>query len=450
MNILEHEKYSFNEVGKTIFINIAPGIIVKWEIQDSNIFSSDDNIKELCNFIIGNIWISLFKYLIQHRWKINKWLKIRINEINNKLIQLLILKNKIDRISFYYKNDYSSIIEFIFRIISLSSFNCVSLKLIEKIFSRNFSSPIINKLFEGIEYSIETLYIKPPYVVGLFDIFDIDEYDKHILSEYSNDYPTLIIYKFLVKSKLIYSIKNIELEFTHLIDYDLLFKLISEFKSKISPECAFCLSYIPSLELDIYHEISDLYRDKIKNIHHWIINKKDQDDNIREMYNIINDAYDSYDGSGWLQNRFITEVIKDNSPFMRSNKLLMFSLFYKRMKLAFLVYLLEAELSKPNGDISKYKIELINFKTTKEGHIANWKIEEHGLEFTLITTDEEFVVKQTDIQQDKLKSLGFSGINVEMQDKIIEELLVEYLEFVVFPLYLQKINSQNRKMIDKV
>ena len=120
------------------------------------------------------------------------------------------------------------------------------------------------------------------------------------------------------------------------------------------------------------------------------------------------------------------------------------------MKLAFLVYLLEAVLSKPNKDISKSKIELISFKTTKEGHIANCKIEEHGLEFTLITTDEEFVVKQTDIQQDKLKSLGFSGINVEMQDKIIEELLVEYLEFVVFPLYLQKINSQNRKMIEKV
>ena len=159
-----------------------------------------------------------------------------------------------------------ALLSLFFSIISLSSFNCVSLKLIEKVFSRNFSSPIINKLFEGIEYSIETLYIKPPYVTDLFDIYDIDEYDKHILSEFSNDYPTHILYKFLVKSKLIYSIKNIKLEFTHLIDYDLLFKLISEYKSTISPESIFCISYIPSLELDIYHDISDLYQDKIKKI----------------------------------------------------------------------------------------------------------------------------------------------------------------------------------------
>ena len=73
-----------------------------------------------------------------------------------------------------------------------------------------------------------------------------------------------MLYKFLVKSKLIDSIKIIELEFSHLIDYELLFKLISEFKSKISPESAFCLSYKSSLSAEIYRRISDLYYNKIE------------------------------------------------------------------------------------------------------------------------------------------------------------------------------------------
>ena len=81
-------------------------------------------------------------------------------------------------------------------------------------------------------------------------------------------------------------------------------------------------------------------------------------DDSEEMSDKVFDSYDSYDDSDKLQNKLIAEVIKDDSPFMQSNKLLMFSLFYKRMKLAFLVYLLEAELSKPNEESSKYAINL--------------------------------------------------------------------------------------------
>ena len=135
MNILELGEYSFNEEGKTIFINIDYDIKVIWEIQDSNILSSDDNIKELCNFIIGNIWINLYYYLIQHSWQLNNDLSKRINKIKSKLEAFLIVNNsKIDNISLNYKSDYYSIIDFIFMIISLSSFNCVSLERIIEIF----------------------------------------------------------------------------------------------------------------------------------------------------------------------------------------------------------------------------------------------------------------------------------------------------------------------------
>ena len=136
MNILELEKYSFNEEGKALFINIDSDIKVAWEIKDYNILSSDDNIKELCYFIIGNIWINLYKYLFHHLWwKTNNDLSIRINKIKLKLESFLMVnKSKIDNISINYKNDYLSIVDFIFCIISLSSFNCVSLERIIEIF----------------------------------------------------------------------------------------------------------------------------------------------------------------------------------------------------------------------------------------------------------------------------------------------------------------------------
>ena len=127
----------------------------------------------------------------------------------------------------------------------------------------------------------------------------------------------------------------------------------------------------------------------------------------------------------------------------------MFSLFCKWMKLAFLVYLLEAELSKTNGESSKYKIESNDFKISNEGHIANWRIKKLDLEFTLTLLEDEFEVKQTEILREKLKSLGFSGMKVDFQEKIICELCQEYWEFLLFPLIIYQINEENKRKIDK-
>ena len=120
------------------------------------------------------------------------------------------------------------------------------------------------------------------------------------------------------------------------------------------------------------------------------------------------------------------------------------------MRLEFFVYLLEAELTKPNGEIVKSSLEPISCKITNDGHLANWKLKENVLEFALIEKEEEFEVLQTEGLQDKLKELGFKGINVKIPEKFIEELLVEYLEFVLFPLIIDQINQENRKMIDKI
>ena len=100
--------------------------------------------------------------------------------------------------------------------------------------------------------------------MGLFDRIPIAENDKLILSEFSNDYPTHILYKFLVKSKLIDSIKHIELGFNQVIDSELLFKLISEYKSKISQEFTFCVSHKPTLSAEVYLDIYDLYLKQIE------------------------------------------------------------------------------------------------------------------------------------------------------------------------------------------
>ena len=50
--------------------------------------------------------------------------------------------------------------------------------------------------------------------------------------------------------------------------------------------------------------------------------------------------------------------------------------------------------------------------------------------------------------QDRLKSLGFSSINVKIPDKLIKELLAEYLELVLFPLIIHQINEENKRKID--
>ena len=51
--------------------------------------------------------------------------------------------------------------------------------------------------------------------------------------------------------------------------------------------------------------------------------------------------------------------------------------------------------------------------------------------------------------QDKLKSLGFSDMKVDFQEKIICELCQEYLEFLLFPLIIYQINEENKRKNDK-
>ena len=130
---------------------------------------------------------------------------------------------------------------------------------------------------------------------------------------------------------------------------------------------------------------------------------------------------------------------------MSTNNLLMIGLLYKWMRLHFFVYLLEAELSKQDGASSKYQLEFIDSKITKEGHISNWRTKELSLEFTLILIDDEFKVKQTDALQENLKRLGFSRMKIRIQEWLMDLLCKEYLEFVIFPLIIYSINEENKK-----
>ena len=94
-------------------------------------------------------------------------------------------------------------------------------------------------------------------------------------------------------------------------------------------------------------------------------------------------------------------------------------------------------------------LESKDFKISNEGHTANCKIKELGLEFELILSDDEFEVKQTEMLQDKLKSLGFSSMEVHIQEKIMCEMCQEYLEFVLLPLIIYQINEENKRKIDR-
>ena len=144
----------------------------------------------------------------------------------------------------------------------------------------------------------------------------------------------------------------------------------------------------------------------------------DVDDIRKTMINKILDEHRILRDSDKLKIGFIHEIIKDKSQFIIPNKLLMFSMFYKRMKIEFLVDLMEAELSKPSGEISKHEIELISFELTNEEDSKNWRIKGLDLEFKLTLSEGEFEVKQTEMLQDKLKSLGFSSMKVDIQDEI--------------------------------
>ena len=316
-----------------------------------------------------------------------------------------------------------------------------SLEIIEEVFSLKFSSPMIKTLFRGIKCSIKKLSLHS------LDLNISDTQYLMILSEYENDALTHMLYKFLVKSKLIDSIEEIEFELSDLFDCDVLFKLISEYKSKYSPKYAFILSYVLDPGSNIYYSVSKLWIDQIEKhsaLNFKKINPEDIEEKLLCKYLAIDDTLEE------IKNEFFYEFKENCFSLMSSNKLLMHSLFYKWMRLEFFVYLLEAELTKPNGEITKCSLEPISCKITNDGHLANWKIKENGIEFALAENEEEYEVIQTENLQDELKKLGFNSINVKIPDQFIEELLVEYLEFILFPLIIDQINQEKRKMIDNV
>ena len=95
-----------------------------------------------------------------------------------------------------------------------------------------------------------------------------------------------MLYKFLVESNLIDSVEEIKLQLNAKFDCDILFKLISEYKSKFFPESTFTLSYFLKMPyLDIYSDIYNLWIDKIKK--HSALNYKeiDTDDISKELSN---------------------------------------------------------------------------------------------------------------------------------------------------------------------
>ena len=253
-----------------------------------------------------------------------------------------------------------------------------------------------------------------------------------------------MLYKFLVKSNLIDSVEEIKLQLNAKFDCDILFKLISEYKSKFFPESTFTLSYFSKNPYSsIYYQISKLWIDKINK--HSALNYKEIDTHdIREE--LGNKCFIKDDKLSEMKNEYFYYFKENCFPLMDSNKMLMYSLFYKWMRLEFFVYRLEGELFKPNGKITKCRLEPISCKITNDGHLANWKIKENGLEFILIEKEEGYEVIQTESLQDGLKKLEFNRINVKIPHKFIKELWVEYLEFVLFPSIIDQIN-QNRKMI---
>ena len=115
--------------------------------------------EDLVKFIIGNIWVNLHKYLIQHKWK--TWNKLSIMNIEEKL-KLISIDNihRVSYLGFVNKNSFPSCIELIFELISLSSFNYVCFINLDSIFSLNFSSPIFQRLLKWMKYSIKKVLIR--------------------------------------------------------------------------------------------------------------------------------------------------------------------------------------------------------------------------------------------------------------------------------------------------
>ena len=229
-NIFETQDYTFNEESGLLKIKISNDIEISWVIEKSNIIPSKNDLEDLVKFIIGNIWINLHKYLIQHKWK--TWNKLSIINIEEKLKSISIANiHRVSHFSLGNKNSLPSCIELIFELISLSSFNDVQLINLDSIFSLNFSSPTFERLLKWMKYSIKKVWIRlrTPLIDNAFFYYKDTEYKK-ILLEYKNEPFTQNLYRFLVKSNLIESIEEIELQLSNDFDPDLLFELVSNYE----------------------------------------------------------------------------------------------------------------------------------------------------------------------------------------------------------------------------
>ena len=228
--MFETQDYTFDEERRLLEIKISNEFKISWGIEKSNLVPSKNDLEDLVKFIIGNIWINLHKYLIQHKWK--TWNKLSIMNIEEKL-KLISIANiqKVSNLSLY-KNSFSSCIELIFELISLSSFNDVIFMNLDSIFTFNFSSPTFERLLKWMKYSIKKvlIWLRTPLIGFEFSNYKDTEYKK-ILLEYKNEPFTQMLYRFLVKSNLIESIEEIELEWSNDFDPDLLFELVSNYES---------------------------------------------------------------------------------------------------------------------------------------------------------------------------------------------------------------------------
>ena len=171
--MFETQNYTFDEESGLLKIKIPNEFEISWVIENSNIVPNKIDLEDLVKFIIGNIWINLHKYLIQHKWK--TWNKLSIINIEEKL-KLISIANihRVSNFSLIIYNFLPSCIELIFELISLSSFNYVRFTNLDSIFSLNFSSPTFERLLKQMKYSIKKVWIrlrKPLIGHSFFDYF---------------------------------------------------------------------------------------------------------------------------------------------------------------------------------------------------------------------------------------------------------------------------------------
>ena len=229
--MFETKNYTFDEESGLLKINISNECEVYWKIENSSIMPNENDLEDLVKFIIGNIWINLHKYLIQHKWK--TWNKLLIMNIEEKL-KLISTTNihRVSHLNLTNRNFPSSCIELIFEMISLSSFSHVIFINLISIFSLNFSSPIFKRLLKWMKYSIKKVRIELSESLINYSFFEYkDTEHKKILLEYKNDPITNTLYRFLVKSNLIESIEEIQLELSNDFDPNVLFELVSNYES---------------------------------------------------------------------------------------------------------------------------------------------------------------------------------------------------------------------------